>query len=134
WTYGANYPNVFRYATGFAPFPPGSAKLDRVPPNVFLLADADVRDWGAGFVYNYMAILLYPGPGGWPFDMDWDGDGRDDTRASELNYHGPYNGWAPVHLRGGNFVFADMSAKTRSIPEFLDDLSIWGEYGFDSYK
>lgn len=134
WTYGANYPNVFRYATGFAPFPTDSANLNRVPSNVFLLADASVKDWGAGFVYNYMAVLLYPGPEGWLFDMDWDGDGRNDTRSSELIYQGPYNGWAPSHLRSGNFVFADMSGKALSVENFLDDLTIWGDYGFDSYK
>ena len=125
-TYGANVPGVFgieKEAGGF-----DSARLELVPPNVFLIGDSHNRNWGHGD-YNWSAVILNP-EASWYYDTDWDNDGELDSRAGELAYEGPYNGWGPVHLDTGDLVFADGSARPLTIKEFVDpdnNEDIWGE-------
>ena len=132
-TYGANYPGVF--CISFF----GSARLELVPPNVFLIGDFQGKDWGLGD-RTYGAAILNP-EASWYYDTDWDGDGELDSDSGELMYEGPYNGWGPVHLDTGNLVFADGSARPLTIKEFVDpdnNEEIWGEIDrvslqFDKY-
>jgi prepilin-type N-terminal cleavage/methylation domain-containing protein len=136
-TYGANAPGLFGSDVAEGGF--GSAKLELVPPNVFLIADSHNKNWGLGD-YNWWGGILNP-EASWYYTEDTDGDGELDSAASELMSEGPYNGWGPVHLDTGNLVFADGSARPIAIKEFVDpdnNEEIWGEidrvyYQFDKY-
>lgn len=123
-TYGANYPGVFRY--DYAPYmQSGSASLQSVPHNVFLIADARIRNWGNDD-YNWPGVIFNP-DASWFYNMDWDGDGQSDSRASELQFIGPYNAWSPVHLKGGNLLFKDGHVTRFSILEFVTNTDgVWG--------
>ncbi len=138
-TYGANYPTVFAFDSadrlGGSVEPDrylqATSQLEFVPLNVFLIADAHNKDWGIGYDYNTGGAIQNPHPiFGWSYDDDWDGDGEDDSHVTEMSGMGPYNGWGPVHLDTGNLLFADSSARSITIKEFVDpdnNEEIWGE-------
>ena len=131
-TYGGNCPTVFRHEPGAYPGVSGSARLDKIPLEVFLLSDTYGKDWGSGAQYGAMAVILHPV--GWPYDMDHDGDGLDDTATTESITYGPYNGWDPRHLGRGNLVYANGSVSPMTITEFVTGTIFWGRYGWDSYQ
>ena len=88
-SYGMNYPYVFSNVPAYGGH--GSPKLGRIPMNVFLVGDA----------LNGAPVIYHPS-GSWALTSDSDGDGVNDSGAG-----GTYNGGAPRHTKGMNFMFPD---------------------------
>ena len=114
-TYGGNHPGMFRY-NGYYNMT-GSSILPKIPKDVFLITDTYSKNWGAGSWYGIMAILQ--DPRGWRYNVDYDGDGIDDSCQSELITYGPYGGWHPRHRGGANFLYANSSVGSIKIKEFV---------------
>lgn len=98
WSYGALYAN---------PFTTGDYqgerhyRLEKVKPANFLICD------GKNFMIN--------SPTGWPFTVDADGDGLNDTSLVSL-----YNWFAPRHPgKTGNFFFPDGHVDSIKLKDFI---------------
>ncbi|MDD3926051.1 MAG: prepilin-type N-terminal cleavage/methylation domain-containing protein [bacterium] len=101
-SYGANYGNVFNTTK-----PCG---VDEISLKTFLVGDA-------------VGTNIYS-PKTYPFKVDSDGDGINDTTAT---WSLPYNRMITRHNGGANFVFADGSVRWIALSKWLansDD--IWG--------
>jgi prepilin-type N-terminal cleavage/methylation domain-containing protein/prepilin-type processing-associated H-X9-DG protein len=136
-TYGINYPFVMGigpYDDPMYPGWPGSAMLDKVPAEVYIVADTFYKDWGRG-QYAIYGTIPHPGTGLWQFDHDWDGDGLLDSSYEEVHCEGPYNGWGPVHHGGANCLFADGHAKWVSKQAFVTNRDgLWGSNVWSEYR
>lgn len=141
-SYGLNYPGVFAWLSIQDPMRnvtyDGSALLRKVPADVFLACDAKT-DWNENGT-----TVLNPNNANWPLNVDSDGDGVLDSNSGELfsptSSSDPtpigiqYNGFAPRHMGGGNFVFADGSVRWISVREWATNADgLWGA-GDNSYK
>lgn len=131
WAYGYNYPNIIGYLnTGVYRPPAGHVlTLDEIPRPSDTLIMAEV---GAASAALYAPF----GPDPRPPDMDYDGDGVDDTNTYMFNYltardgyDVPYNAIGPRHGdRIANTIFLDGHADGMHINELMDeDRSLWGE-------
>jgi prepilin-type N-terminal cleavage/methylation domain-containing protein/prepilin-type processing-associated H-X9-DG protein len=110
-SYGVNYPCVFGYAQPNTYGQHGGPILDKVPMNVFMVADA----------IDFYIVQPQIG-GAWTYDSD--GDGLNDSTSSTAK---PYNRWYPAHNGGGNCLFPDWHVKWVSIPDFLGNKDgLWG--------
>ena len=109
-TYSVNYPCVFGYVKLWSS---GSARITRLPSNVYLVADASKDD-----------VIYRPGFAGlWTFLSDSDVDGINDTNAN-----GYCNSFNPIHSRGANCLFGDMHVGWVDIKNWLSNTNgIWGE-------
>jgi prepilin-type processing-associated H-X9-DG protein len=121
WTYGANYPAVFGHYMASAAneeFWNGSAKLARVPRNVFLLADTKL--W----------TVSHPdGSNGWNLAHDTDGDGQADS-----SFIAQYQGFVPAHGGGGHFLFPDGRVEWHTPAQWAaNENGLWGRAG-NAYK
>ena len=145
--YGVNYPNVFSYAhmdqwdAWDTHWFEGSAKLAKVPSQVYLAADARV---GPGFTYDGKTEILHPnspastGAGWGSLNYDYDKDGVADSIVTELFGIGPYNGLWPAHgapsstvkvggqRKACNFLFADGAVRLVTIREWATSPIMWG--------
>lgn len=131
-TYGVNYGKVtpwqsfgvFTYTSVAAVADPGykgSMKLYKVHPGTFLTADKWLNNTGAD-------LAIYS-PNLWPFNIDTNGDGTNDSYATF--YYGvqaPYNEFDPRHPnKTGVCSFADGSARVISIKDWVNNTGdIWG--------
>jgi len=121
-TYGANYygPMWWYEGTGVnGGAGTNSLRMDELENNWYLVGDIHARNWGHGAYNSAHQILNHQR--GWGFNMDWDGDGINDSNAGEVTYEGPYNGFGPWHFRSGNFIFRDGHADGRTIDEFVNN-------------
>lgn len=122
-SYGINYRYVF-FVEAYDPTNlerlqvyPGSARLNKIPPNSFLFGDSGIPGFGnQGFIYS---------PFWWTFDADHDGDGKLDSNGAIGG--GPYNWFSPRHNHTGNMALADGSVRTITPEQWAtNDDGIWG--------
>jgi prepilin-type N-terminal cleavage/methylation domain-containing protein len=126
-TYGVNYGysqfgGVISYATigfkdpGFA----GGRRLSKIKPTTFLTGDC-VHWAGTGDLAIYSPLT-------WPLNIDPDKDGVKDTNA--VIYGGGqtrYNHFDPRHNKAGVCSFADGSARSVPLREFVTNQNkLWG--------
>lgn len=125
--YSVNYYEIFSFVNVSGIDPPfaGSAKLTKIPGNVFLAAD------GRHVRLDGRAPILHPkDQGSWALTQDYDLDGVDDSSPSEILATGPYNGLWPGHNRSANFLFADGSCRLLHVNEWAkNDGGMWGDGG-----
>ena len=120
YTYGVNYPYIMGYPASAGYGQKGSAKLNKVPSEVFVIADA--REY---VVYH---------PQWWWFGTDRDGDGVLDTfnDPSMQNYNAFGGG---VHRQGANCLFADGRVRyIRTIDWVTNKNGIWGVANYTIYR
>jgi prepilin-type N-terminal cleavage/methylation domain-containing protein/prepilin-type processing-associated H-X9-DG protein len=130
-SYGVNYPGVMAYRTEPAailsptvsPLYTEGARLPKVPSYVFLVADAET-------LYSFQNVIGNPSAPYWPLNIDTDGDGVKDSSTGEImppSGLGRYNGFAPRHNKGGNFLFKDGSVRWYSRAEWAKNKDkMWG--------
>jgi hypothetical protein len=121
YSYGANYPSVFAsYSKSnlwnycFA----GSAKLLKVPINVYMGADSAL----SASLNGLDSVSIFS-PYNWAFTKDWDHDGilDGDRRV------GPYNGFNPLHRGSANCFFSDLHVSRVPKVDFVKNKSnMWG--------
>ena len=134
-TYGANYPGVLSILGYWGQN--GGSRLERVPINVFIIADMGegVQDnWGS-YDYNWRAGIHNP-TSMWILDTDYDSDGALDSNLFQItNGVGPYNAFAPVHRSSGNFLFKDGRVQSFSRRDWaINKDGLWGNYGIPAYR
>ncbi len=129
-TYGGNYSNVNFWTTVNGQNGMYSMKLDDVDPRTFIYADHWNRNWGTAECHTsiaesnwnaggkYWSMLL--DPGGWVINVDWDGDGINDS-ASNTGTTGPYSGFAVVHFETGNMLFQDGHVEGVTLTEWINN-------------
>jgi prepilin-type N-terminal cleavage/methylation domain-containing protein/prepilin-type processing-associated H-X9-DG protein len=128
-SYAAHYPHAFGYYPGYptAGNPNfdhvGSARLDRMPATMFLLADA-----GHFRTLNPRAGSFTDQPA---MDMDVDGDGISDSSSWDFAATGEYNGLRARHNKKLNFVLTDGSVRSVGIQVWANNLvleggALWG--------
>ena len=128
--YGWNSPLMTYAAEGHRPFPsehkPFSIQEFSRPSQTIFLGDCHRRG----------ALYAPFGPGGYPPDMDWDGDGVNDTNTwlyewfiTDAEEEIPYNAIAPRHGdRMANIAFMDGHAEPMFINDLMDPKRrLWGE-------
>ena len=132
--YGHNFPNVIAYSNmSLRAFPaahkPISIQDVPRPPQTLIMGDAHRR----GAVYSPFGPPITWGP--WKPDMDWDGDGVNDTSTVLYNWfltyaeeEIPYNAVAPRHgERMANIVYLDGHAEPTFINDLMDEnRALWG--------
>lgn len=126
--YGINYSNANSGAGSNCQYPFVSApslswtagnhsvSIDQVPNACFLFSDA-AKSY---FIYN---------PIQYPFSMDGDGDGLNDTNAASLSWgNDSYNNGDPKrHANGANYAVADGSVSWYSMKQWEINVNkIWG--------
>lgn len=112
-TYGVHYCGVWPFGnTSYGP------KVDSVNNRVFLAGDAHIRDWGRGD-YNWPGAIYNNNLGPWRLNVDWDGDGVNDTARNQINQTGPYNVWGPWHFSRGNFLFMDGRVESVTVEDWI---------------
>ena len=129
-TYNVNYPSVF----GFQWEPPtpkgvhtafrGSAILEKVPSEVYLLSDGATT-----YINRKTTQNLNPGASGaWSLTLDTDFDGINDTSGSEFFSCGPLTGEIDfLHNKTSNFSFADGSVRRVSVKDWAQNINgMWG--------
>ena len=129
-TYNVNYPSVF----GFQWDPPtpkgvhtafnGSAILEKVPSEVYLLSDGATTYGSRMTTQN-----LNPGASGsWALSLDTDFDGVNDTSGSEFFGCGPLNSHIDfLHNKTSNFSFADGSVRRVPVRDWAQNINgMWG--------
>jgi prepilin-type N-terminal cleavage/methylation domain-containing protein len=141
-TYGINYGGTNNGSGGIVYYDPSYAaqvypgvRYDDVMSTQMMVVDAHARNWGTGDP-GWGGILYTPG--GWTPNVDWDGDGLNDSYSAWVNPGtlatigpGPYNGWGPWHFRGGNANFKDGHVETVSIEQWVtNNNAIWGSRPF----
>ena len=126
-SYGTSYPTIFAFYSPpervpFASLPAfdGSARLDKVPPGVYMVADGRCYyPGGRTEIHNPMAHNA------WAINYDFDGDGQIDSSYLEtFTGVGPHNGLFPIHNGTANYLFADGAVLRISVAE-------WGRRGFE---
>ena len=112
-TYAMNYPVItayqYRYPQG------GPVVLDEVPATTMVMTD------GSGWVIYTPAV--------WPLDVDWDGDGINDTNGAVLAaYYGQfYNYFRPRHNNSANILYADAHVKPMTMLDWCNNEGdVWG--------
>ena len=132
--YGWNFPNIIAYSnTDIRAFPaahkPISIQDVPRPSQTLIMGDAHRR----GAVYSPFGPPITWGP--WKPDMDWDGDGVNDTSTVLYNWfltyaeeEIPYNAVAPRHMeRMANVVYLDGHAAPTHINDIMDEnRDLWG--------
>ena len=114
--YGINY-----YAVSAFEIQGGPAVLAQLPSGTLVIGDSS--EWH----------IWTPGPNGWTFDVDTDGDGRDDSNR-DLWWWGTapqqrYNCFRPRHPNGGNVLFPDGHAGPVTFDQWLTNYDgIWGPW------
>ena len=123
-SYGVNYPFVISGSDLI-----GGAMLDKVPSNVYVAADY------AGTAYNYNGSIVNPEVSTYEFNTDTDGDGIKDSSSKYIQYFGGnYNGFYPVHSKGGNFLFGDGHVKWVNLLGFIANKDgMWGSTNGPDY-
>ena len=133
-TYGVWYPTVITYNHPDEDdeiYYRGSSYLEKIPPGVMMAADSK-SNYGP-----WRTEILNPSvSGSWALNVDWDRDGIDDTAAGELfGGVGPYNGFDPRHLEGGNILFADGSGRRVPIADWAQNVGgLWGSSNPGEYR
>ena len=133
-TYGVWYPTAFTYnipKESDEVWYRGSSYLDQIPSFVMMAADSKSK-YGP-----WRTEILNPAvSGSWALNVDWDRDGIDDTAAGELfGGVGPYNGFDPRHLEGGNILFADGSGRRVPIADWAQNVGgLWGSSNPGEYR
>lgn len=137
--YAANYPGVFAHSDPPAGFEDSvlfqnSAKLDRLPGNVFMTADFKTTgSYATNPAASWVSFVYNPDYGGAQFalDTDYDNDGVIDSAASQLSSLGAYHGVDPRHPnRTVNFSFADGSARNLPLNDWATNAQdMWGDGG-----
>jgi prepilin-type processing-associated H-X9-DG protein len=119
YTYGVNYGPVFGWnGQGIPP----SSKLDKVPFNVYLVADAHFSD--ANWALIYSPAYRY-----WKFDQDLDNDGIKDTGSrSQCKFNGAS---FDTHGDGSNYLFPDGHVKWLNKKAWLSNKD--GLWGYDGW-
>ena len=128
-TYNVHYPSVFGFQWIPTPTPDfvhtafrGSAFVDKIPAEVYLLVDAGFMGTGGrGHTYNP------GGSGSWALTIDADFDGIPDSHSGVFVGYPPFNHINPAHNNTANFLFADGSAKRLWIKEWAqNEGGLWG--------
>ena len=93
---------------------------------------AKVTEMGNGYIAVESDMYVYD-PRGWTLDVDYDGDGIDDSNNGVLTIDGvEYNRFEPRHpdstgKGGGNFIFANGSASWVSLTDWAQNKDkMWG--------
>jgi prepilin-type N-terminal cleavage/methylation domain-containing protein/prepilin-type processing-associated H-X9-DG protein len=116
YAYAVNYPFIIGYPGFYGQ--KGSARLDKIPRNVWVVADG----W----------IVCYH-PGWWAFDADRDHDGLLDTMGATGII---YNGWGGnIHAGGSNCLFSDTHVRWISLRDWVTNKNkIWGVARNEPYR
>ncbi len=127
-TYNVHYPSVFGFLwpdkpkgvhTGFN----GSALLDKVPSEVYLVSDGGTTFGNRKSSHNYN-----PGASGsWSLSVDTDFDGVVDSAGHVFSCYPPYSQIDPLHNNTANFLFADGSVRRTPIRDWAQNVGgLWG--------
>ena len=119
YSYAVNYPFIIGYPANTGYGQKGSAKLSKVPSQVFVVAD------------SRMTVVYHPQ--WWWFNADWDNDGVLDTMwQTGVIYNGLAGG---AHRQGADFLFGDTHAKyVRTIDFVTNKNGLWGEPNYSLYR
>ena len=125
-TYGVVYPTIFAFGAKnmdyttlprvSQPYYDGSAKIEKVPPNVYIAPDLK-----SAYGPNRSEILNPGGSGSWRLDFDTDGDSVDDSNVGYCFSSGlalQYAMFVPRHNRTGQLLFMDGSVQRMPISEW----------------
>jgi prepilin-type N-terminal cleavage/methylation domain-containing protein/prepilin-type processing-associated H-X9-DG protein len=132
YTYGVNFPLAMGASeAGGTSTVQVAAILDKLPPTTFLMADAQEIPGYYGQIYT-PAKLWYGPPNNvyyapYSLSKDTDNDGIPDTCGSCVGFY-QYNGLAPRHSGGSDFLFADCHAKWMNFKDWLANKdNVWGD-------
>ena len=110
----------------------GSGSLDSIPGHVYVAADGR-----CGYGTTRSEILNPAASGSWSLTVDTDGDNIPDSAHGELYGRGvgQYNGFNPLHLGGGNCLFADGHGRLVPIADWARNVGeLWGDGDVRAYR
>ena len=136
-TYGVNYTTIFAYRApldavadpnvdyGYV----GSARIEKIPPNVYMVADYSAGCGGYRCASGTCTEIYNPLAGSWGFNWDIDNDGILDSRAPYVLWGcGSYNGFNPLHNKTADTLFADGSVlRIHRAKWAQNEGRIWGD-------
>ena len=101
----------------------GSALLDKVPSEVYLVSDGGTTFGNRKSSHNYN-----PGASGsWSLSVDTDFDGVVDSAGHVFSCYPPYSQIDPLHNNTANFLFADGSVRRTPIHDWAQNVGgLWG--------
>ena len=128
-TYNVNYPSVWSFLwperpkgvhTAFT----GSAILEKVPAEVYLLSDGSTAFTSRASSHNYNPA----GSGSWALNLDIDFDGIPDSNSGLVfSCDPPFSHIDPLHNKTANFSFADGSVRRMPMRDWAQNLNgMWG--------
>ena len=128
-TYNVNYPSVWSFlwpdrAKGVHTAFTGSAILEKVPAEVYLLSDGATAFTSRASSHNYNPV----GSGSWALNLDVDFDGIPDSNSGLVfSCDPPFSHIDPLHNKTANFSFADGSVRRMQIRDWAQNLNgMWG--------